>query len=71
MKSNDEVMILIKIRELKEENMKLKDKVEGLQDRIDNAINYIYDHYDLGTEEEVSFCILRDRVLERLKGDNK
>lgn len=39
MKSNDEVMILIKIRELKEENMKLKDKVESLQDKLDTIKN--------------------------------
>lgn len=59
MKSNDEVMILIKIRELKEENMKLKDKVEGLQDRIDSAINYI---------ENSSYCEVR-KLLDILKGE--
>lgn len=61
MKSNDEVMILIKIRELKEENMKLKDKVEGLQDRIDSAINYIEQPY---IKAKVVFP---ERVVETIK----
>ena len=38
-------------------------------EKIDKAIEYIYSHYDLGTKENVEFCILRDRVLQILKGD--
>ena len=45
------------------------EEIEDLKERIDNAIEYINSHYDLGTEENVEFCILRDRVLGILKGE--
>lgn len=51
------------IKDLQQENKQLKDK-------INNALNYIKWHYDLGTKEDVSFCLLRDRLLEIL-GDKK
>ena len=44
------------IHELYEENQQLKEKIE-------NARNYIKWHYDLGTKDNVEFCLLRDRLL--------
>ena len=43
---------------------------EKLLKRIDNARDYIKWHYDLGTKENVEFCLLRDRLLEIL-GDKE
>ena len=60
----------MRIFNLAEELEKERKKNKELEERINSALNYIYDHYDLGTEKEVSFCILRDRVLERLKGSD-
>ena len=65
MKSNDEVMILIKIRELKEENMKLKDKVESLQDKLDSAINYIEKY----KTEDYCDGMSAKQLLDILKGE--
>ena len=62
MKSNDEVMILIKIREQKEEIARLKDKVEWLQDRIDKAINWM--------EEEQIFMPQYEEIENILKGSD-
>lgn len=45
-----------------------RDKRE-LKTKIDKAIQYIKWHYDLGTKEETSFCILRDNLLEILGGE--
>lgn len=50
-------------KNMEQENKQLKDK-------INNALNYIKWHYDLGTKKEVSFCLLRDRLLEIL-GDKE
>lgn len=50
------------------EKLELKNK--ELQQKIDDVRNYIKWHYDLGTKEEVSFCLLRDRLLEIL-GDKE
>lgn len=38
--------------------------------KINNALKYIDWHYDLGTKENVEFCLLRDRLLEIL-GDKE
>ena len=57
---NDEILIAERIKELKEENAKLKDKVEGLQDRIDKAVNYIENHF--------IDCNLKE-LYETLKGE--
>lgn len=62
-----------KCHDLYDENVKLKEEIyldERIinlkQQKIDNAINYIKWHYDLGTKENVEFCLLRDRLLEIL-----
>ena len=52
-------------KELIRSNTKLREE----KIRINYAIEYIYSHYDLATEENVEFCILRDRVLGILKGE--
>ena len=49
--------------ELEKENRELKEK-------INNAINCINWHYDLGTKEDIAFCWLRDNLLEIL-GDKE
>ena len=69
MKSNDEVMILIKIREQKEEIAKLKDKVEGLQDKLDKArIEFDYLIHRYYTEESYELTIEEiERIMEVLK----
>ncbi|MBO7712835.1 MAG: hypothetical protein J6S85_04645 [Methanobrevibacter sp.] len=49
----------------------LKEDKKQLQQRIDKAIKYIKDHYNLATKEEgVAFFILRDNLLEIL-GDKE
>jgi hypothetical protein len=60
----------IKTEKLEQENMKLKDKVEGLQDRIDSAINYIENNIDNTGWLEIGSVDVND-LLDILKGDNK
>ena len=49
-----------------------KDKeVERLSNIIKEAKEYIDWHYDLATDENVEFCLLRDRLLDILDKDNK
>ena len=45
-------------------------EIARLKEKIANIRNYIKWHYDLGTKEEISFCILRDNLLEIL-GDKE
>lgn len=55
-------------------NLDVKDKIINeqaleiarLREKIDNVKNYIKWHYDLGTKDNVEFCLLRDRLLEIL-----
>lgn len=64
-----------------QENMLLKDKAEGLQDRIDSAINYIQSASRFELEYDKKFrvvskyeeeYILREKdIYKILKGDNK
>ena len=73
MKSNDEVMILIKIREQKEEIAKLKDKVECLQDKLDKArieLDYLIHRYYVEESYELTIEEI-ERIMDILKGDNK
>ena len=73
---NKSELIILKqlkeIDELKEYNMKLKDKVEGLQDRIDKAIKNIEeDLIPYGNEYHWDDASLEDyvkEVLDILKG---
>lgn len=53
-----------------QENMLLKDKIEGLQDRIDSAINYI-DKLNEITEFEFENDYWMENLINILKGDNK
>lgn len=46
-------------------------EIERLQNIIKGAKEYIEWHYDLGTNDNVEFCLLRDRLLEILKKENK
>ena len=69
-KENTQFISKEKYDELEQYNMKLKDKVEQLQDRkdtleiiLDKAINYI--ELGLANEEEA------EELLDILKGDNK
>lgn len=56
---------LLKEKEkLEKENKKLKKIIKVTRE-------YIEWHYDLGTKENVEFCLLRDRVLDILKGSDK
>lgn len=66
MKSNDEVMILIKIREQKEEISRLKDKVEVLQDKIDK-IKQLYQENEIVSLEEAKEIVLE--ISSILKGE--
>lgn len=69
MKSNDEVMILIKIREQKEEIARLKDKVEGLQDKLDKArieMDYLIHRYYVEESYELDIKDI-ERIMEVLK----
>lgn len=59
-------------------NLDAKDKIINeqvleiarLKEKIENVKNYIKWHYDLGTKDNVEFCLLRDRLLEIL-GDKE
>ena len=68
---NKSELIILKqlkeIDELKEYNMKLKDKVEGLQDRINSTINYIEKY----KTEDYCDGMSANQLLDILKGDNK
>ncbi len=64
-------------KQLKKRNQELEDGFKATTDELceyatkkDEAIEYIKWHYNLGTEEETSFCILRDNLLEIL-GDKE
>ena len=65
-----------KINELKEvidlqkaQMVAYQERFRVLQDKINNAIEYINNHWDLATDKNVEFCILRDRVYQTLKGE--
>lgn len=78
---NKSELIILKqlkeIDELKEYNMKLKDKVEGLQDRIDKAVETIkkYDYEKQMKEDylmnRVNLANYNCLLLDILEGDNK
>lgn len=46
-------------------------EIEKLKKIIIEAKEYIKWHYDLGTEDNVEFCLLRDRLLEILEKSDK
>ena len=60
--NNEIKAFLVNIKE-NEDYKEIYDYITNLQERIDNAIEYIKWHYDLATEENVEFCLLRDRLL--------
>ena len=55
---------------MKDDIHDLFDENKQLKEKINNALEYIDWHYDLGTKENVEFCLLRDRLLEIL-GDKE
>lgn len=62
-KLEDIPMIIETLEKIQNENKQLKEKIE-------NVKNYIKWHYNLGTKENVEFCLLRDRLLDIL-GDKE
>ena len=83
---NKSELIILKqlsiIDDLKEENMKLKDKIEQLQDRkdtleirIDKAIKYIEKNASFNDFRNMCEGLLKyyecNELLDILKGDNK
>ena len=57
-------------KELYENTIRIQfEMINELSEKIDKAIEYIKDHYNLATKEGVAFFILRDNLLEIL-GDN-
>ena len=53
------------------DNCKLAEENEYLRYIIKEAKEYIKWHYNLGTEDNVEFCLLRDRLLEILEKSDK
>lgn len=58
------------IENVNQENMKLKDKVEQLQDKIDSAINYLEEHTNNGMFELRTDTGEVEELLNILKGSD-
>ena len=76
-KNGEIVMNDLYVHQLETENKQLREalqqtrKVLEEQARIiENAINCINWHYDLGTKEDTAFCWLRDNLLKILGENN-
>lgn len=60
------------IAEYEENDSQLaKYTIQKLHSIINEAREYINWHYDLGTKDNVEFCLLRDRLLEILEKENE
>lgn len=58
------------INDLEQENMKLKDKVEQLQDRLDSAMEYLKEQKNTNqTIVDKTGWYIRDKVYKILKGE--